>query len=926
MAFQMTGTSTGTSSRRRLRAIIIAAVVLAAASIGAAPAGATVDSSRITAEPFAGRTGEATASNPAALPAEPSWAPMIDQLYEAILHRAATTADRRFWGGILDAKVSSGTSAANAARGVADEIAHSPEAAAKRIDAAYQSLLGRDADAAGRAYWVPFISSGMSIEVFWRVLAETPEFTGQSADTQVEALYATVLGRVPDVSGRAFWVSWVGVHGAVSMVGQFTTSVEYAHRAVGEVYRDVLRRSPDPLGLVYWSAQVTSGWLGAIAIQIALAGSAESVAYGCDPTSRGQCLLPFPNDRYTRADPGTATGRRVNLKPTFTPANVGGVHIDTEQINRSDGFSPGAPAIVQVPGLDLTVTPGTPTVDQPSKSLDPDSPVLVFDASTGAKWPIWAEIDSVDSDDPNPVLFIRPQTNYIEGHTYVVALRNLRNTDGEAIPPSPVFDAYLHGTDLPGVAGFADHKAATTHILDELESWGVARDGMYLAWQFTVASTTNLTGRLVHIRDDAFERLGGPDGLTNDAAPNFTITSVDDDPEWDGIARDIIGTYDVPSYLTGDGSPGSVFDTGPDGLPRFSGTTYTADFRCIVGDAALTTPGIPTVYGHGLFGTLNQVRSDSQRAMVARFGRVYCSTDEIGMSDADEIPSIGILQDLSRFPELVDRLQQGVLNELFLARLLNSPQGFATNAAFQNASGDPLIEAHAVTYDGNSQGGILGGVVTAVSTDFTQAVLGTTGTDYATLMDRSTDFAPFFAVLNSSYPARIDQTIALDLIQMQWDRSEPNGYSAHMIDDLLPNTPAHKVLMLLSYGDHQVNNWSGDVQARTIGRNGNFRARCPVVASNRTVGQWPLWNVPCIEAFPYAGSGVVYNDTGADPNPFENVPPVEDDPTRPIETRDPHNDPQNTPAIQDLKNGFMRRDGVMQNTCGPGPCQFPPPA
>src|SRR4051812_36413469 len=33
----------------------------------------------------------------------------------------------------------------------------------------------------------------------------------------------------------------------------------------------------------------------------------------CDPTDPAACLLPFPNDFFTVADPATATGRRVNL-------------------------------------------------------------------------------------------------------------------------------------------------------------------------------------------------------------------------------------------------------------------------------------------------------------------------------------------------------------------------------------------------------------------------------------------------------------------------------------------------------------------------------------------------------------------------------------------------------------------------------------
>ena len=40
-----------------------------------------------------------------------------------------------------------------------------------------------------------------------------------------------------------------------------------------------------------------------------------------DPT---RCLLAFPNDFFTDADPATDTGRRINLSPLATPRNAAG--------------------------------------------------------------------------------------------------------------------------------------------------------------------------------------------------------------------------------------------------------------------------------------------------------------------------------------------------------------------------------------------------------------------------------------------------------------------------------------------------------------------------------------------------------------------------------------------------------------------------
>ena len=55
------------------------------------------------------------------------------------------------------------------------------------------------------------------------------------------------------------------------------------------------------------------------------------------------------------------------------------------------------------------------------------------------------------------------------------------------------------------------------------------------------------------------------------------------------------------------------------------------------------------------------------------------------------------------------------------------------------------------------------------------------------------------------------------MIQMMWDRGEPDGYANHMTTDPLPGTPAHQVLIEMAYGDHQVANVATEVEARTIG-------------------------------------------------------------------------------------------------------------
>ena len=58
--------------------------------------------------------------------------------------------------------------------------------------------------------------------------------------------------------------------------------------------------------------------------------------------------LPFPNDLYTKPDPTSATGRRIDFNLLAMPRNVAGKPIDPTDQNRADGFSPGSEIVTKI--------------------------------------------------------------------------------------------------------------------------------------------------------------------------------------------------------------------------------------------------------------------------------------------------------------------------------------------------------------------------------------------------------------------------------------------------------------------------------------------------------------------------------------------------------------------------------------------------
>ncbi|MGH2992098.1 MAG: hypothetical protein ACRDL1_00990 [Solirubrobacterales bacterium] len=665
-------------------------------------------------------------------------------------------------------------------------------------------------------------------------------------------------------------------------------------------------------------------------IDLANAGRCDFIA---SPGNR-LCLLPFPNDYYTVKDRSTATGRRVNMQTAAMPANADGTHIDAEPYNLNDGFSPGQPIVLRVPGLDSVEdmrATGAAPINHIGRFKRRRQPIVLIDAETGRRAPIWSEIDSNATDPESVAVEIHPAKNLKAKHRYIVALRNLRTAAGERIPAPAAFRYYRDdvASDQGAIEKRRDHYE---RIFKALKRAGIGRGGLYLAWDFTVASDRNIGGRLLHLRDEAFAELGDTN-LKNKRvqgrSPAFQVDEVNeftpaDNPE---VIREVIGAVAVPCYLAPDCAPGGRFQLDGKGLPTRHGT-WEADFRCIVPRrAALGGPGSAraAIYGHGLFGSDAEIRSDLISGFANEHAFVICATDEIGMSSNDLPNTAGILVDLSRFPELTDRVQQGLLNELYLGRALIHPSGFSAHPAFHvdgTAATPSVIDTSRLYYEGNSQGGILGGALTAVAPDFTRAVLGVPGMRYSLLLPRATPFDQFAAVLYPNYPDQLARPLMLSLTQMLWDRSDPNGYAHRMTRRPFRNTPKHKVLMAVAFGDHQVTNFAADVQARTIGAS----THVPILDPGRWPGVDVLWNVPAIKKYPFKGSAIVYSDIGPvrpDPtDPGETIgtppPPLENLPNR--EGEDPHGAPRGVPAALEMANQFLAPGGRISNVCGKAPC------
>ena len=659
---------------------------------------------------------------------------------------------------------------------------------------------------------------------------------------------------------------------------------------------------------------------------------AAQEAAGCDPTDPALCLFPFPNDRWTAPDSTTGTGLRIALPVSAMPRNgtdlasgdLGGEGkpVDPTEWNRNDGWSPGSMVLTFVPGLDLPQTWGT--ADRPHSeaglnepgyfdhrdqvtdiplSLEPDAPIQIINTRTGERHPFWSELDQHAKTEPERrALVLRPAVNFDLATRYVVVLQHLKDASGAEIAPTSAFAA-VRDSEAPG--------ARMQRVFDSVAAAGVDRSTLYQAWDFTVASERNLTERALHMRDEAFAGLGDhdlADRRVQGSSPEFTVDEVAErtDTWTDSRGREqsqrvrrVEGRVTVPNFLdrvqqtdTQVGPqrlpydapvPGSrLLDTDLDGLPDQNPAQPVVRVPYVCDVPLDEGPSFSTMYGHGLLGTRDQV---GDVKWPRREGFAGCALDWWGMASQDLPTVAAILADVSSFPSLPDRAQQGFLNFMFAQRASVHPRGFADHPAFQQ-DGEPLLvvdegQGTQAFYDGNSQGGIMGAPLTALSPDISRSVLGVPGMNYSTLLNRSVDWEGAYGeAYYATYQDPLERQLVLALIQMLWDRGEGNGYGHALAGRSLPGTPAHDVMLQVAWSDHQVANIAAEVMARTAGA-----ALLDTLPEGR---HWDRRHLQDFTGFGHRGSALVYWDSGNATPPNGNLPPTH--------SRDPHGDPRNEPA------------------------------
>jgi len=270
----------------------------------------------------------------------------VERLYNICFGRGSDQEGQAYWVNLLKTKQQT-------AAGVTWNFFNSPEYRGKNhsnpifIDHLYQVMLNRAADTAGRNNWLGVLDSGLSRQYVVSGFINSVEFTNicnqynvtkgsitltenrdKNSNTTrfVQRMYETCLNRKGDVEGLNYWTGLLnsGVRTGADCMLNFFESTEYKNKNksdeayVADLYRALFDREADNGGKNHWLTQLSNG----ASRRFLLAGFVNSTEFtnicGNFKINRGNVSVTN-NDRpnETVAFPNSTTSQVVNIFESY---------------------------------------------------------------------------------------------------------------------------------------------------------------------------------------------------------------------------------------------------------------------------------------------------------------------------------------------------------------------------------------------------------------------------------------------------------------------------------------------------------------------------------------------------------------------------------------------------------------------------------
>ncbi|HMJ74368.1 MAG TPA: DUF4214 domain-containing protein, partial [Iamia sp.] len=245
----------------------------------------------------AGPTVGPAAAAPAPVPAAPAGAPddacFADAVLRVFLQRAPSDTEQAD----LVAQLGAGTPRGTVVRSVARSDAWVKAA----VTELFRTVLDRDPDPGGLAYWADRLRTGTTITEIGTAIWASPEMRARIRGGHrgfIGSAYKRILLREIQLAELEYWEPVVAARGWGWMARQLYRSTERRQRQVDRLYSTILGRPPEPAGRQYWVERLLT--LNEVELAVQLAASPELPRWAAR-----SCPVP---GSVVRAAPGPANG------------------------------------------------------------------------------------------------------------------------------------------------------------------------------------------------------------------------------------------------------------------------------------------------------------------------------------------------------------------------------------------------------------------------------------------------------------------------------------------------------------------------------------------------------------------------------------------------------------------------------------------
>jgi hypothetical protein len=179
----------------------------------------------------------------------------VGRAYADLTNRPADPAGKAYW----VQQVNQGMPHAS----VAGAFAQTNDYRSVVVDRAYLQTLGRNADPAGMQFWTGYLATGGNVDRLTGSLVGSAEYASQfgaNYDAFVKSAYRSLLGRDPEQAGEAFWDARLAAGDPIwHVAASLTSSYEWYQNRIVYDYVFYHAGFPDAPGLSFWAHSMQSG-------------------------------------------------------------------------------------------------------------------------------------------------------------------------------------------------------------------------------------------------------------------------------------------------------------------------------------------------------------------------------------------------------------------------------------------------------------------------------------------------------------------------------------------------------------------------------------------------------------------------------------------------------------------------------------------